>query len=491
MSIFRMADSDEGAYLIAAKLVMQGQVLYHDFSYPQMPLLPYLYGAWMKLFGVTWYSARLLSALFAVVLGGLVFRQVERLAADRRVAALATVAFAFSGLSVSWYPAVKTFVFPALMLFLAWAVLDTGWHRWKYALSGACLGLAFVTRIYALVAIVPLAIEVIRREPGKNGARQLGWFAAGLLLASSLALPLFVMNPDTFVFNVLGHHVIRSGGAGAIGDVSQKVSTVLLMLTLVGSEGATSLQFTVLLFLNVAFVVSRLIMRERLPPSVSIAALLLVVSLLPTPMYTQYACIPLPFMIVNAALLFADIVKSLPEGSDALRLRRTLHHALALLLALYVLVVPVDVYRFVVGWDVGPLLRIDELKIPTINRIARAIDDALPAGNPVVITWWPGYVIESKAVLLPNTENHLNLYYSLELSPSDARRYHYITAAELTDHIRRHTAGVVVLGFFAFDARPGNLVYDGKPLYRQVLGESGYVLVRKVGDTEIYRWPGA
>lgn len=490
MSVARMADSDEGAYLIAAKLVMQGKTLYHDFSYPQMPLLPYLYGAWMKLFGVTWYSARLLSAFLAVALGLLVFRQVLHLTGDRRIAVLATIGFAGSGLGVSWYPAVKTFVFPALMLFLAWAVLDTEWHRWKSLLSGVFLGLAFVTRIYALVAIFPLAIEVVRRAPGRNGVRQLGWFAAGIALASSIALPLFLVDPDTFLFNVIGHHVIRSGGVGAIGDVSQKVSTVLLLLTLVGSEGATSLQFTALLFLNVAFAVSRLLMRERLPPSVPIAGLLLAVGLLPTPTYTQYACLPLPFMIVNAGLLFADVATRLPDGAEASRLRRMLGHVLGPLLALYVLVVPVDVHRFVVGWDVPAFLTIDDLKIPTINRIARAIDEEVPAGNPVVITWWPGYVVESKASILPRTENHLNLYYSLELSPSEVTRYHYITIGELIDHIRRHTANVVVLGFFAFDGRPGNLVYDGKPLYRQVLTESGYVLVRKIGGAEVYRWPG-
>ncbi len=491
MSIARIADSDEGAYLIAAKLVMQGKLLYHDFSYPQMPLLPYLYGAWMKLFGVSWYSARLLSAAFAVALGLALFRQVLHLTRDRRIAVLATVAFASSGLAAVWYPAVKTFVFPTLMLFLAWAVLDSGWQRWKYFLSGLFLGLAVATRIYALVAVFVLAIEVVRREPGRNGARQLGWFAAGLGVAFLPMLPLFLIDPDTFVFNVIGHHVIRSGGLGAVGDFSQKVSTVLLLLTLVGSEGATSLQFTILLFLNAALGVSRLIMRERLPPSAPIAALLLLVSVMLTPTYPQYACIPLPFMIVNAALLAADIVKALPSGIAGTGARRKLGHVAAVLLALYVLVVPVDLSLFIVGRDVPPMIRVDDWKIPTINRVARAIDEAVPAGNPVVITWWPGYLIESKASILPHTENHLNLYYSFEMSPSDVGRYNYISIFELIDHIRRHKANVVVLGLFVFDGRPGSQVYDGKPLYRRLLAESGYTLVRRIGDTEIYRWPGA
>ena len=496
MSIVRMADSDEGAYLIAAKLVMQGKLLYHDFSYPQMPLLPYLYGIWMKVFGVSWYSARLLSALLAVALGLVLFRQVSVLTENRRIAIGATIAFACSGLGVVWYPAVKTFVFPTLMLFASWALLDSRapadsrWRPAMYVLSGLCLGLAVVTRIYCIVAVFPLAIEISRREPGRHGLRHIGWFAAGLAVAFVPILPLFLIGPDTFVFNVLGHHVIRSGGLGPVGDFSQKISTVLLLLTLVGSEGATSLQFTTLLLLNAVFVVSRWIARERLPPSVGIAALLLLVSLVPTPTYTQYACMPLPFMVVNAALLVGDIRKALPLDAASTVLRRKLGLVIAPLVALYALVVPVDVYRFVVGWDVPPLLRIDDWKLPTINRVARAIDEEVPRANPVVITWWPGYVIESKASILPHTENHLNLYYSMELSPSDIGRYNYISIFELIDHIRRHTAGLVVLGLFVFDGRPGNQVYDGKPLYRRLLADSGYVLVRRIGDTEIYRWSG-
>src|SRR5205807_1747646 len=66
MSLFRLVDADEGIYLLNAKEVLNGSLPYHDFFYPQMPLLPYVYGLWMKLFGVSWYSGRLLSALLAI-----------------------------------------------------------------------------------------------------------------------------------------------------------------------------------------------------------------------------------------------------------------------------------------------------------------------------------------------------------------------------------------------------------------------------------------
>ena len=114
------------------------------------------------------------------------------------------------------------------------------------------------TRIYVIVVLLVLAIEVVRREPGRTGLRQLGWLVGGLALALAPNLFFFLIDPDTFVFNVVGHHVIRSGGLGAVGDLWQKAGTVLLLLTVHGSEGATSLQFTILFVLNLAFVVSRL-----------------------------------------------------------------------------------------------------------------------------------------------------------------------------------------------------------------------------------------
>src|SRR5437867_3231683 len=83
MSLYRLVDGDEGTYLLVSRLVVEGQLPYHDFFYPQMFLLPYVYGGWMKLVGYSWYGARLLSAVFSIALGLLVYRQAARLAGAR------------------------------------------------------------------------------------------------------------------------------------------------------------------------------------------------------------------------------------------------------------------------------------------------------------------------------------------------------------------------------------------------------------------------
>src|SRR5438046_1841324 len=114
MSLFGLVDGDEGTYLLVSRLVIEGQLPYHDFYYPQMFLLPYVYGAWMTLVGYSWYGARVLSAVFSIALGLLVCRQAARLAGARRWGVLAVVLFTFSSLAFGWYPLVKTFVLPTL-----------------------------------------------------------------------------------------------------------------------------------------------------------------------------------------------------------------------------------------------------------------------------------------------------------------------------------------------------------------------------------------
>lgn len=54
---------DEGFHLLAAQLVNAGRKPYLDFFYQHTPLYIYLAGGWMKLFGESWRTAHVMSAL--------------------------------------------------------------------------------------------------------------------------------------------------------------------------------------------------------------------------------------------------------------------------------------------------------------------------------------------------------------------------------------------------------------------------------------------
>ena len=63
VSQHRFIDGDEGFYLLASRLVMQHKAPYLDFFYTQAPLLPYVYAAWFRLTGISWFAARVFAAL--------------------------------------------------------------------------------------------------------------------------------------------------------------------------------------------------------------------------------------------------------------------------------------------------------------------------------------------------------------------------------------------------------------------------------------------
>ncbi len=480
MALFRLVDADEGIYLFNARSVLNGDLPYHDFFYPQMPLLPYVYGLWMKLFGVSWYSGRLLSALLAVALGLIVYAHAARLTGSRPFGILAVSLFASSTLCLAWLSTAKTFSLATLLLFASYAVVFSRLHRWRYFFSGLLLGLAIDTRLY-LVVVIPLLLVHLVRSETENRRLQIARFTVGLVIAILPNELFLLMDPNVYLFNVLGVHGIRSE-FGLVGLVSQKLDVLGDVLGVNPTNGQWSLQFTLLLLVNATALVATLRSKEPLPLSAGIALAVIVVSLVPTPAYVQYFCIAIPFLIVNATLLCARLRDDLSSPASR-ALRRNAHALFVVLLVAYLLPAPFEAYRYTVGGDNVPGVytraNAPNWTIPMIRQVSKAIDETAPAPSALTLSWWPGYLLESNASVLPKLENPYALWYSPRLSPLQVMRYKFISFGELEWHIGHHTAPVAVVG---------NWMFDSKAFYRDVLARSGYVVMRRVGETEIYAW---
>lgn len=456
-----------------------------------MFLLPYVYGAWMKLTGLSWYGTRLLSAFLAIGLGLLLYRHVARLTGRPRYGLLAVFLFSTSSLAIGWYSVVKTLPLTTLAVFAAYVALSEVSSRWRYTVAGLLLGLAIDVRLYAIVLVPAFAVHaMIHHATPRDRWLQLARFGVGLLVALLPNEFFLLVDPDAFYFNIVGMHTIRSD-FGAFGAVDQKLDIALRMLGINATEGVTAFQFTILAFLNVSFLVSKALARQRCAFSAWLAIILAVVSLLPTPTYTQYFCIPLPFLIVNAVLFIAWLREGgSPAGGMDGREHRWLHapatHALAVVVGAYMAAAPLDVYRYAVsGMDVPGVFSSDRAanwRIATIREIGRAIDQEIRPEHPVVISWWPGYFLETRATILPRMENHFELQLSSRLEPSQWSRYNVMSYPELLATIARHEVDVIVLGNWIPDAH--------KPFYRDFLVQKGYVAIRRIAGAEIYRWKG-
>lgn len=477
VSLFRLVDGDEGTYLLVSRLVADGQVPYHDFFYPQMFLLPYVYGGWMKLVGYSWYAARLLSACFSIALGLLLYRQVAHLAGARTWGILAAGLFTFSSLAFGWYPLIKTFVLPTLLLFAAYAVLSTR-SRWKWVASGFLFGLSVACRVYVIGVVPAFLLEMYYTERDYRARLwQLARFTIGGVVALMPAELLFLIDPATFAFNIVGAQLVRTTYE-TMSWWDQKTHFPLALVAIRFAEGVTSFQFLLVFLVNLASWVSSALTRERLSLVSTTALLLTLASFVPTPVYTQYFCMPLPFLLVNGVVFLATLTR---EASGP-RLR----HLVASLAVVYVLVSPLDLYRYTIGGDLVPGVTskadVINWKLPTIRAVGQAIDREVHADRPIAMSFWPGYFVETKAAIVPGMENHFALMFSGRVNPREAAQFKLMSYPELALHLRSHTTDVIVVGNW-MSWTPNS------PWIRSQIVENGYVMKDKIAGAEIYTLP--
>jgi hypothetical protein len=479
MSHYRLVDGDEGTYLLDSRLVMEGQLLFHDLYWPQMFLTPYIYGVWMKfVVGNSWYGARLLSALASMALGLLLFRQVRHLAGRQAWGVLAVVIFGFTSLEFGWLPLIKTFAFGTLTLFGAYAVLalSRSPNRWFY--SGLLLGLAIDIRLY-VVFVVPMFLVDLYLEARQDFRRRLSEaarFAVGLALALLPNQFFYLIEPETFVFNIITSHATRSPW-GFFGFFPQKIYLALQVLGLNSAEGAVSLQFAILFFTGCASWVSCVAAHRRLPLSSMIFLTLALAGMIPTPTYTQYLSMTVPFLIVDVVVFVATLAA---EGAGA-----GLRRLGAVVLAAYILVSPIDFYRFTSsGRDIYWLRYEGEARnwsIPAIRAVGRAIDREITPGYPFVIGSWPGYFVETRARILPKMENHFTMGFATVMTEREIKKFNFMSPRELLANLERHAVDVVVVGNIL-----GNSESERSWWREQVL-RNGYAMVERIEDAEIYK----
>src|SRR3954451_9918871 len=306
MAVWGGVDNDEGYYGLAAKLATKGDVLYRDFFYTQSPLLPYVYGAWMEVFGFTLAASRALSVIFALALGALICHHASRRFSSLWIGGIAVVAFAATRLVSTWLSTTKTYALSTLLLFGAFMLVDQGMgarspRRWLAA--GVLLGLAIDVRlIFAATAPVFLVLA------WRAGRTRAGHWAAGLGLGLLPSLILLIVAPTQFVFGNIGFHSIRSD-SGLIGNFDQKLDIV--------SDVLGQPEYVALLLLAAVAVGLRLASRRPPPLAFWLAVTLGAASLLPPPTYAQYACTAVPLLIFPALELVPPLRDRLTRPNGA------------------------------------------------------------------------------------------------------------------------------------------------------------------------------
>ena len=493
VSQHRFIDSDEGYYQLASQLVLQHKTPYLDFFYPQAPLLPYAYAWWFKFAGVSWFSARAFAAIQTAVLGGLICAHVCRETQKWLAGAAAVLLFASSSLIFAWFPIVKTFPLATPLLFIAYMVLArlpaapssgsdvaAGAARsalpdWWLAIAGFCFAVSVDVRSY-VIALAPVLVWWIVRQRG-SWPRQLIWSLIGFVIGIVPSLALFAASPDAFLFNNLRYHGLRSGGAGLIGDWKDKIA--VLAATFGGRF--TGFQFSLLSLTCVVMLVRRRMKRDSALLAFVIAVVLGVVSVLPTPLAMQYFSMVVPFLIVAAVCSVSDLLETLQGPRD---LRRARMICVVAMVAFVLAGVPAFRQYLFTGYKVPGITEQTEAPNWTLSRVtsvSRAIDELTRPGEQV-ISFWPGYVFGTHANSYPGFEDHFGIFVAGRLSEEQRERYHLLTAPAMVEILHQQRVPLVVIG----NQGPwvGGPDYDSSIA---VTRQSGYRLVKVVGDTAIFQ----
>ena len=440
----RFVDGDEGFFLLASRLVLMHKKPYVDFLYEQAPLLPYVYGVWMKCFGISWASARLFSALLTALLGTLLYEDVRRQTQNRLAGCIAVVMFAGSTLVFGFFPVAKTYSLAGLLLFASYVIVSrccATSPRWLIGVGGLLFGLSVDTRSYLLL-LAPLFVWWIFRNADVDARwAAMLWFLGGLLLGNLPALYLFVSSPSAFLFNNLGFHAVRSQG-GLVGKWGQKLG--VLLLAFLGRQESNGIQASILFFISLGFVFS--IRKRQYPPRLAfqIAVVLGIVSLLPTPVHPQYFCLCIPFLLVAAVCVVSDLVAEL----ESRRAKLVAAFACASLVAIYLAASVSDFRKYLVTGEDVPGVNLSvhrsDWSLQSILEVSQAIDEVARPGETVA-SFWPGYIVQTKANPVPGLEADYGLLISDKLTPEQRTKYHVLSAADIEADLAANRPRVVVL----------------------------------------------
>jgi 4-amino-4-deoxy-L-arabinose transferase-like glycosyltransferase len=469
----RFIDGDEGLYLLASRLVREHKAPYLDFFYPQAPLLPYAYGLWMKLFGISWFSARSFSATLTTILGLLIYEHVCRETQKWIAGAAAVIVFASSTLIFAWFTLVKAYSLTAVFLFGVYVIvtrLSPASSPWVVAVAGLLLGLAVDTRSYAVGLGPVLLWWIFSHTETRHGISRTLWFVGGFTVGIAPCIYLFVSSPDLFLFNNLGYHAIRSD-AGLIASWRNKLH--LAWKVLFGTEDNGS-QFSILSALSFVVILALRMRRSAALLAFLIAFVLGFISILPTPPYVQYFCLCMPFLIVAAVCGTSDYVASLHSERP-----RWIAVLASVALLAFVASSGPSLRRYLVTGasviGIGGTYDAQNWTLDKVSAVSKAIDE-VAAPKEEVASLWPGYIFASKADPYPGFENNFGPMIADKLTADQRARYHISAYNDIADHFASRTPRVAVLG---------NQGYGASELAR-ILRTSGYTAVRTIGDTSVF-----
>lgn len=453
LALQRLIARDEGFYVIAAKAVMHGDIPYLEFFYPQMPLLPYVYGIWFLIAGYSFEAARVLSALLACGTGMMICAYLTK-----RYGKLAGVAgivlFCTSSFTYPWLLTAQTYSLSLFLLFMAFFILSKRriFFLNIFLLSGFVFGLSVNTRLF-FAGLLPFFLIYIWQTESERKIKlqSILYFLTGMGLTFIPHLFFILHDFDVYYFNNLGYHLSRSAKAFDA-ELKHKFKILRVLLGFDVSKKFHGFQFALLFYISSFYLLVKLKSIFSVEAALFLAYLVFALSLLPSPAYVQYFCITVPFFVIAAVSAIKEFEhKLLSSTSDThKKLRRRAHLLVsgAALFALYLWNTPLDMHKYTQSGEgvigIGNAKNAKDWRLSRISEVAAKID-MLSDEDSKVFSWWPGYLVSTRAKNFPGTENHFATLAAQRVNPEKAEAYKLLSKQDQRELISKGEFDLLVL----------------------------------------------
>ncbi len=461
-AFYRPVDGDEGFYASAVKMVSSGHTVYKDFFYPQMPVLPYIY-VLPYIVDPSLISLRIFSVFFGIVMMLLWFLYLRKEYDHKPEVIFITILLcSLSFYYNSWSVVFKSYALSNLLISMTLLSLyrfENNRNKYMLLISGLSLGiLSSIRLLYApLVFIFILWFLVTRKK-----LTYLLIFLIGLALGLVPVFLIVLYYPDLFYFNNYKYHILR--------DVSITLKQhfeyqrIFLMYLFKSSP--------YLVFLLITGLISVLssVRKMAFDPFQNLFIVLIVsffsISLIPFPAYIQYfTATIIPFilpLVASSVLIVFNINKKLAY----------------ILVPLAILIFSIEYSRNNVTNPENDIWRME-----TYMSISDFITSKTK-GDDQVLSFWPGYVFESRRQYFPGMENHFGLRISSKITEEEHARYRIVQKKDIFNSIVNRKPAAVVVGAWMKDFYLNLDEYEKELFYSEL--DKGYDVNKEIDGVKIY-----
>jgi hypothetical protein len=455
-AVMNYLNPDENMYIAAGVLTGQGQKLYRDFAFLQMPYLPLVYGAIYRLTGTSMYllTGKLVSYCFLLMAVFLVHRISKQISDNEVFSIGVTLLFLLNHTVLRSAMESCNYIAPVMLSLLAFHLFLGSSSRnridsARIALVGLAVAFATGTKLYYGVVVLPFAAVLLASPPSVSVKERIRFgflpFVLGVLFGL-LPVLYYVDDFDHFYFNNVGYHLLNTqwreltGFARAMNLYSkiQFLQTIylradnliLVLISLVGGAYLWSARMVSVASIRTA------------PPGALLAMMLLSASILttliPTPLWEHYSTMPLSFLF----LVFVYSSKTLFR--ESLLFRYLFLTGVVLALAYNGPSRVLHAYRVLSSGNRA------EWAALKVHDVAIGIQEATKehGARPRVATLFPLYPLEAGFRIYPELATGAFAYRVGELIEDDQRRKFVTVAPEnIQDLFQKDVPDAILIGF--------------------------------------------